>query len=568
MVNTSLLQIETSIVFHHRDTVDVSENLIKEIPDFKIYGKKFLKGEGFNISKLKEKKGKKKQKQELKNISIFDIIMPVLMPEIDFDLPQELTFPSELFPYQVQGVKFLITNKSALLADQMGTGKTVQTTTALRILFIKGEVKKGLIVVPSNLISVWEEHIKKWAPEVQFITVRDTREGRKLLWNVKSHLYIISYDTLKNDYKYEKEMLKEFAKDLDIIVLDEAHNIKNPEAKKTKAVKFISRYAKYRWALSGTPLQNNLKELLSLYSFLFPDKEIKGNISPEEAKELIKPIMLRRLKKDVLIQLPEKLPPEIERLELTPVQKKEYQQVLQKETNRLISLAKKYKSEKNFNFIMKQNIISAIQKLRQICNFPSKSIESPKMDRLREIVLELIRNDEKVVIFTNFIKEGLEKIVKNLNMYIDPKYIVVYHGKMSHEEKKKAVKEFQENPKKYIFIGTITSAGEGLTLTEASYAVFFDLHWNPAKIWQAEDRIHRIGQTKKVNIYNLIMKNTIEEKILQKLEEKRILIENVIDDMDNKEDEILSLNDLANFLDLKILRESEGESNKNPTKKC
>ncbi len=564
MVKTSLIQVETCVVFQNENIVDISDNLLKDVPDFKILGKKFLKGEGFNISQLKEKKGKRKIKQNLKNVSIFDIIMPVLMPEIDFDLPQELTFPSELFPYQVQGVKFLIGNRSALLADQMGTGKTVQTTTALRILFIKGEIKKGIVVVPSNLISVWEEHIKKWAPEVQFVTVRDTREGRKILWNVKSHLYIISYDTLKNDYKYEKEMLKEFAKDLDIVVLDEAHNIKNPDAKKTKAVRFISKYARYRWALSGTPLQNNLKELVSLYSFLFPDKEIKTNISAEEAKELIKPIMLRRLKKDVLSQLPEKLPPEIEKLELTPVQKKEYEEVLGKETERLLSIAKRYRAEKNFNFIMKQNIISAIQKLRQICNFPSKSIESPKMDRLREIILELIKNDEKVVVFTNFIKEGLDKIVKNLKMYINPDYIVIYHGKMSHEEKKKAVKEFRENPKKYIFIGTISSAGEGLTLTEASYAVFFDLHWNPAKIWQAEDRIHRIGQIKRVNIYNLIMKNTIEEKILQKLEEKRILIENVIDDVDNKEDEILTLNDLANLLDLKILRESESESSKNP----
>jgi len=560
MIGISIIDEKGSLLFRERDIIKTSNNLLKDIPDFKILGKRFKKEEGFNISQLKEKKSRKKE--NIKNLSIFDILIPVLMPEIDFDLPQELSFPSELFPYQVQGIKFLISNKSALLADQMGTGKTVQSTTALRILFIKGEVKKALIVVPSNLITVWEEHLKKWAPEIQFITVRDTKEGRKVLWKVKSHVYLISYDTLKNDYKFEKQMLKKFAEDLDIILLDEAHNIKNPDAKKSKAVRFISRFAKYRWALSGTPLQNNLKELLSIYSFLFPDREIKGSISPDEAKELIKPVMLRRLKRDVLSQLPEKLPPEVEKLELTPIQKNEYEYILGKETERLNSLVDRYKDQKNFNFIMKQNIISAIQKLRQICNFPSKSIESPKMYRLREIILELIKNEEKVVVFTNFVKEGLEKIVKNLKMYINPEYIVVYHGKMSHEEKRKAVENFQNNPKKYIFIGTITSAGEGLTLTQASYAVFFDLHWNPAKIWQAEDRIHRIGQTKRVNIYNLVMKGTIEEKILQKLEEKKKLIENVIDDIDNKEDEILSLNDLANLLDLKISGESGSESSK------
>ncbi len=149
--------------------------------------------------------------------------------------------------------------------------------------------------------------------------------------------------------------------------------------------------------------------------------------------------------------------------------------------------------------------------------------------------------------------------MKNLKMYINPEYIITYHGKMSFHEKKKAVEEFRSNPKKYVFIGTISSAGEGLTLTEASYAVFFDLHWNPAKIWQAEDRIHRIGQNKKVNIYNFIMKDTIEEKVLKKLEEKRILIENVIDGIERKEEDILMLEELAEFLDLKIVGESDIE---------
>lgn len=119
------------------------------------------------------------------------------MPSIDFDIPQDLTFPHRLFNYQIQGIKFLISNRSALLADQMGTGKTVMSTTALRILFMKGDVKKAIIIVPSNLISVWEEHLNLWAPEIQFVTIRDSKEGRKVLWNIDSHVYLISYDSLK-----------------------------------------------------------------------------------------------------------------------------------------------------------------------------------------------------------------------------------------------------------------------------------------------------------------------------------------------------------------------------------
>jgi SNF2 family DNA or RNA helicase len=330
--------------------------------------------------------------------------------------------------------------------------------------------------------------------------------------------------------------------------LDEAHNIKNKEALKTKAVKFVSKNAKYRWALTGTPLQNNIKEFLSLYEFLFPEKKLNENITPEETKDLIKPIMLRRLKKDVLKDLPEKLPPIVEKLNLSPKQISEYQYVLGIEQERIQNIIEKHKKEKNFKFILKQNIIHSIQKLRQICNFPSNSIESPKAERLKEIISELIENDEKIVIFTNFYNYGVERIFKYLTKYISPSKIVQFHGKMNSKEKKNAVKRFQEENVN-IFIGTIGAAGEGLTLTQSNYAVFFDMHWNPAKMWQAEDRIHRIGQKNKVIIHTLITKDTIEEKILYKVEEKKKLINQVVDGVKYKHEDI-EIEDLLELIGL------------------
>ncbi|WP_457640712.1 DEAD/DEAH box helicase, partial [Persephonella sp.] len=361
------VSIDTVSLFNGDSFCDISENLVKSIPEIKKIGKIYY---GKTIKNILEG-NPVSTKKNYKNLSIFDLLKPMLMPSIDFDLPQDLTFPHQLFNYQIQGIKFLINNRSALLADQMGTGKTVMSTTAIRILFMKGNIRRALIVVPSNLISVWEEHLSKWAPELQYITVSNSREGRKILWSIDSHVYLISYDTLKNDYKHSREQMERFRLSVDLILIDEAHNIKNPNALKTKAVKFMSKTSKYRWALTGTPLQNNLKELLSLYEFLFPDSNRKDNISEEEARELIKPIMLRRLKKDVLKELPEKLPPEIEKFDLSPLQQLEYDAVLGKEIERIENLIERYHGEKNFNFIIKQNIIHSLQKLRQICNFPS-----------------------------------------------------------------------------------------------------------------------------------------------------------------------------------------------------
>lgn len=535
--------------FDENTLFGISENLLKTIPEVDVVGKVYFKNDNLSNEKSSEKLSKKEQ-LELKNLSLLDLVKPLLVPEIDFDIPSDLNFPHPLYPYQIQGVKFLINNKFALLADQMGTGKTVMSTTALRIMFIKGNVKKALIIVPSNLISVWENHLKEWSPELQFITIRGESHLRDITWKLNSHIYLISYDTLRGDFKNRDYLLEEFRKNLDIVILDEAHNIKNPDAVKTKAVKYISKFAKYRWALSGTPLQNNLRELISLYEFLNPDYQVEGSVSQEEAKQLIQPIMLRRLKKDVLKDLPEKLPPEIEKFQLNPKQKKEYEKILNTEKERIEHLIDRHKNAKNYKFIIKQNLIHSIQKLRQVCNFPSKSYESPKMDRLLDILNELLSEGEKVIIFTNFVKEGVEKIAHNLKKNFGSNSFVTYHGKMSHNHKKEAVKLFKKDPKRKIFLGTIVTAGEGLTLTEASYSIFFDLHWNPAKIWQAEDRIHRIGQKNRVNIYNYVMENTVEEHILKKLEEKRQMIENVIDDIEAQE-EIVSINDLFDFIGIK-----------------
>lgn len=531
----------------------ISENLVKVLPGLKEYGKIYAGRDFEDIQRnFSPSQNKKSVKARFRNFSLFDLLTPILMPSIDFDISDELNLPQRLFDYQVQGVKFLLENDGCLLADQMGTGKTVMTTTALRILFMRGKIKKALIVVPSSLLSVWEEHLLKWAPELSFITIFDDKKSREILWNIKSHIYIVSYDTLKNDYKEKLNILKDFSKDLDVIILDEAHNIKNSETSKTRAVKFFSKRAKYRWALSGTPLQNHIKELLSIYEFLKPDEKLPQKITQEDARELIKPIMLRRLKRDVLSQLPEKLPPEIEKFEMNNLQKEYYDKFLMMEQKRISNLYDRYKNEKNFLFMMKQNVIFSLQKLRQICNFPPESIHSPKASRMIELVKEIIENQEKIVIFSNFINEGIDKIAKNLRTFLTLDNIAIFHGSLSKEEKEIAVKRFMENDSCRVFLGSINAASEGLTLTSGSYVLFFDLHWNPAKMWQAEDRVHRIGQENRVNIYQFVMEDTIEERILFRLSQKKAMIDNVIDSQAN-ELESITLEELLDFMGMKLV---------------
>lgn len=533
--------------------VRVSDNLVRQIKSLKENGKIYTK---LNLEKIERNFQKSNsdggsKSRKYKNLSLFDLLTPVLMPSVDTELFSNLDFPSPLFNYQVQGIKFLLSNQSALLADQMGTGKTVMTTTALRIMFIKGLVKKAMVVVPSSLISVWQFHLERWAPELTFTIISDDRRHREILWNIKSHVYVISYDTLKYDYKDRLEVLKNFVKDLDVLILDEAHNIKNGETLKSKAVKYVARKVRYRWALSGTPLQNHLREILSIYEFLKPEDKVDPAAGEEEIKNLIRPMMLRRLKRDVLTELPEKMPPEVEKFELSHLQKEYYDRFLNAEKRRLESIYERYRFERNFSFMMKQNIIYSIQKLRQICNFPPESISSPKMDRLIELVKEIVESGEKVIVFSNFVKEGVDKIAKNLKAVFPADATVVYEGSMDQRERDISVRRFMEDDSCKVFVGTLNTAGEGLTLTAGSYVVFFDLHWNPAKMWQAEDRVHRIGQKNRVNIYYFVTSNTVEEKILWRVEQKKRMIENV---MDSEVDDIesVSVEELLDYIDLKI----------------
>ena len=447
---------------------------------------------------------------------VWDLLYPILMPPLDYEFSDDLVF-GELYDFQKVGVKFLISNKSALLADEMGTGKTVMSVVAMRALFKKALIRKGLIVCPVSILSVWDEHINDWAPDLSLTVVRGTKAVRENDWKYPAHLYVTTYDIIRNDFldcnNINSIIEKDKVDDIDFVIIDEAQYIKNPEAGRSKALKTISPY--YRWALTGTPIENKVEDLVSIFSFLKPGYLRKDEtLSPAQIKKKIEPHFLRREKKDVFKDLPKKVKNNLW-LELDPIQRQEYDEIEQGKIEELKNMGTRVSTIHIFNIL---------NKLKQVCNFAKGRNRSAKTEALIDIVDSVKSNDEKMLIFSQYKEQGVNKLEKLLNKY----GTVVLKGNMSDNQRKNAINDFRNNPDTSVFLSTVKAGGVGITLTEANYVIHFDHWWNPATMWQAEDRAHRKGQEKVVKVYSFWMKDTVEERIYNTLKKKGLLFEEIV----------------------------------------
>lgn len=455
--------------------------------------------------------------KELTPPSSWDLLFAVLQAPLDLATSELASLYSNLHAYQPEGVVSLVRNEHFLLADDMGTGKTVMTIVAVKILMQKAKIHHAIVLCPRSVLHQWVEHFQKWAPELKIILVRDIqKEIRRTRWKTPQHVYITTYDTLTGDI--ENGILDESRWGFfDLLVLDEAHHIKNIDTLRHRVLKKIN--TTWRWALTGTPIQNKTDDLISIFDVIYPGLFILGKAYPDkEVMEKIKPNFLRRLKKDVLKDLPPKQHQPF-LLEMDAEQTVAYNDVLH-------SVKNDYKNIRSLaDSKQRTYLLGKLTTLKQICNFSPDSLSSPKASLLLEQVDEIVKSENKVIVFSQFVEEGVTKLARILESYGVARIV----GTQTDQARNQEINKFKQRKDIPILIASVRSGGEGLNLAEASYVVHFDHWWNPAILSQAEDRVHRIGQTRGVNVYSYWMTDTIDEKIQQMLEEKRKLSEAIVD---------------------------------------
>jgi len=490
----------------------------------------------------------KKQKDKVR-ISFFDL--PIVEELIDEKVAQEsfpqsreiflgfndiekaeVTFPqlnTALRNYQKNGYKWIdYLHRHRLggcLADDMGLGKTVQAIALLASIY-PAEATSSLIVMPRSLLFNWENEIKKFKPELTYYVYHGNQ--RDLTAARQKHLVLTTYATVRIDLQKLKE------EPFYYIILDESQNIKNINSQVFKAVMLLESH--HRLALSGTPIENNLTELYALFRFLNPamfgsveefnhdyaqpiqranDKDVL-----HELKKKIYPFILRRLKREVLQDLPEKIEQTLF-VEMSAQQKLLYEQRRAFYHQMIFAQIGQHGIKKSQIYIF-----NALSELRQLASIPEAKSEngiiSPKRELLQEHIIDVIANNHKVLVFANFLA-ALDGVAEDLEQ-LGIEYLMMTG---STRDRKRLVDLFQNDETYKVFLMTLKTGGLGLNLTAADYIFIFDPWWNLAAENQAIDRTHRIGQDKTVFSYKLITRGTIEEKILTLQEKKRELFDNL-----------------------------------------
>ena len=460
------------------------------------------------------------------------------MPEV----PVPQSFQGTLRSYQKAGFSWMTWMQErglgACLADDMGLGKTVQLLALLLHRLRANPGKKTLLVCPMSIVGNWHREASRFAPELKVWKHHGPERlaGDAFARAVQSQdLVITTYGLLTRD----RETLA--LASWDLMVLDEAQNIKNEAALQTRAVKSLP--ARARIALTGTPMENNLGELWSILDFLNP-----GYLGPLEAfrtrfqipvesrrapvrldtlRRMIAPFLLRRMKTDpdILPDLPEKMEMKMY-CSLTSEQASLYGAVVQEMMGK-ISIAD--------GIQRKGLILSALTRLKQVCNHPAQLLgdgsalaeRSGKLNRLREMLEEVLAEGDKALVFTQYAEMG-EMLTQDLSTVLGCE-VFFLHGGTSSARREEMIQSFQSDPKAApVFVLSTKAGGTGLNLTAASHVFHFDRWWNPSVENQATDRAHRIGQTRRVQVHKLIAAGTLEEKIDRMLEKKSALVEDVL----------------------------------------
>ena len=453
-------------------------------------------------------------------IGIADAIRGVLAPpsrspgaKRQFDL----RWAGEFLPFQLDGVRVLLSRDRLLLADDMGLGKTLQAIAALRILRARRRLEACLVVAPASLLEHWRAEIGKWAPELRAMIVRGKASDRSWQWSADADVKLVGYETLRSDYG-SPQAGPAWRRTWDVVVADEAQRIKNRN-ETSEAVKRVPR--RRSWALTGTPLENREEELASILEFV--DHARAGGprrLRPgRELRSRHRELQLRRKKNEVLPQLPAKRITKLA-VRLKASQRLSYERAEREGVVYLRSLGEE---------VGIHHVLALITRLKQICNADPESGESAKLEAVGTRVAALSAQGHKALVFSQFIDEtfGVGAAAQHLREF-GP---LVITGDIPMAERSAIVDRFKRRRGHRVLVLSLRVGGLGLNLQEASYVFHLDRWWNPAVERQAEDRIHRFGQTAKVNVIKYSCIGTIEERIDEILEGKQALFDDLVDDV-------------------------------------
>jgi SNF2 family DNA or RNA helicase len=465
-------------------------------------------------------------------LSLRDRVFYALQPPVEtWLMDRSIHLPAEPFPYQVQGIAYLVPRWSALLGDEMGLGKTMQAIVAVRMLLGSGLVRSVLLVCPKSLVSNWVREFRSWAGDVPTLVIEGSTRRRHALWELpQMPVKIVNYELLARDIDFVDEAKIEF----DLAVLDEAQRIKNEHSQTARAARTLKRARS--WALTGTPLENRPEDLISIFSFVEPGL-IRGTPTLSELRDVTQPFILRRLKEHVLDQLPPKIIRDTH-LDLTPAQRETYEAAEQDGVLRLNELG---------DSITISNVFELVLRLKQICNFDPATEESAKLDQLSTDMEEIAASGRKALIFSQWV-QTLHRISAKLADY-GP---LEFHGGLSANERNRVIEEFRTNPDRHALLLSYGAGAVGLNLQFAQYVFLFDRWWNPAVEDQAINRVHRIGQTEPVFVTRFMATETIEERIIEVLARKRAMMHEVVPGTEPAENLGLDEEDIFKLFDIRV----------------
>ncbi len=494
----------------------------------------------------------------IKTNNLFDDFINKFNQYKDADIKFSKKDLTILRDYQVTGVKWLYNiykcELGGILADEMGLGKSIQFIYLIKEIIKENKDAKILIVCPTSLVYNWQKEFEKFGPDISLKVMYGNKEKRHNEFdNIKENVIITSYGLIREDEEYYEKL------NFEVMAIDEAQSIKNASTGITKCVKKIN--AKVKFALTGTPLENNVTELWSIFDYIMPGyltnlkafntKYAIKDIDNESTKALVNlqkqiaPFILRRKKSDVLTDLPPKIENNIF-IDLNEKQKNVYAMEVKKTRKEMDEIIESEGYEK-----ARFKILQLLTKLRQLCIDPkivyeNYTGESSKITEVTKVCKEVISNGHKILLFSSF-KTAIDILNREFTNEGISTYVI--DGSVGAKKRNELVDKFNKDDTN-CFLITIKSGGTGLNLTSADVVIHLDLWWNPQVENQATDRAHRIGQKNTVEVIKLICKGTIEEKILELQNKKKLLADTLIEGEDRDKNIIskLSADDIKSLL--------------------